>query len=200
MGVAEPKDLDGSRFAIKDEAAIESESGEGELHGFEFGEVTLGLLKIALQGCLFAAVGRFGEVGFQLFDFLRHGGDFIFHARNAAVLDVFARGFGRDDFYAGGPGTGIGLIALVVIPMEVGVDHVAHGLVRQFLDLLDERTGSGGLGVRVDNKNGVAEKDDGGVAVHLVSGLGDGSPDAIGDGLDVEEVFAAGGDREKQDC
>jgi hypothetical protein len=110
------------------------------------------LLQIALQRFLLLAVGGFGEIGFQLFDFLGHVGDFVFHARDAALLDIFASGFGGDDFDSGRPGAGIGLVALVVIPVEMRVDDVADRLVGELLDLLDERAGGRGLGVGVDRR------------------------------------------------
>jgi len=82
-----------------------------------------------------------------------------------------------------------------VVPVKVGVDDKFHGLGSEFFDLLDERAGRGRLGVRVDNEHTVAEDDDGGVATHFVGGLGDGGVNAVGDGLDVEEVVGgeAGG-------
>jgi len=43
--------------------------------------------------------------------------------------------------------------------------------------------------VRVHDEHAVVEQNDRGVAVDLVRGLGDGGVDAVGDGLDVEEVF-----------
>ncbi len=70
-----------------------------------------------------------------------------------------------------------------------------HGLGSEFLDLLDERAGGGRLGVGIDDKHAVAKDDDGGIAIHFVGGLGDGGVNAVGDGLDVEEIVGgeAGG-------
>jgi hypothetical protein len=70
--------------------------------------------------------------------------------------------------------------------------------------LFDEGAGSGRLRVSVDDKDAIAEDDDGGVTIHFVGGLGDGGVNAIGDGLDVEEIVAryAGGEasgREQQE-
>jgi hypothetical protein len=49
--------------------------------------------------------------------------------------------------------------------------------------------------VSVDDENAIAEDDDGGVAIHFVGGLGNGGVDALGHGLDVEEILGgeAGG-------
>jgi hypothetical protein len=84
---------------------------------------------------------------------------------------------------------------LIVVPVKVGVDDEFHGLGSEFLDLLDEGAGGGGLGVGVDDEHAVAEDDDGGVAIYFVGGLGDGGINTVGDGLDVEEVVGreAGG-------
>src|SRR4029077_12579226 len=137
--------------------------------------------------------GSFFQIIFQVGDFLGHGDDFVFDARNAEALNILAGGFGGDDLDAGGPGAGIGFVALIVVPVKVGVDDELHGLGREFLDLLDERAGSGRLRVRIDEEDAVAEDDDGVVSIRFVGGLGDGGVDAVGDGLDVEEFVTRGG-------
>src|SRR5205085_11347640 len=114
------------------------------------------------------------------------------------MLDIFAGGFRGDDFDSSGPGTGTSLIALVVIPVEMGVNDIADGLVGELFDLLDERASSRGLGVSVDYENRIAKEDDSGVAVHFVGGFGDGCVNAVGDGLNIEEVLGARGDCGKE--
>ena len=46
--------------------------------------------------------------------------------------------------------------------------------------------------MRVDDEDGVVEQDDRRVAVDFVGRLGDGGVDAVGHGLDVEQVFGMG--------
>ena len=144
---------------------------------------------LSLDGPLLVRTGRFFQILSQVGDFLRHGDDFVFDARYADALNVLARRFGRDDFDASGPGTRISLIALIMVPVKVGVDDVFHGLGSEFLDLFDEGARRGRFGVGVDDEDDVVEQDDRGVAIDFVGGLGNGGVDAVGHGLDVEEVF-----------
>jgi hypothetical protein len=81
----------------------------------------------------------------------------------------------------------------------MGVDDEFDGLGRELFDLLDEDAGGGRFGVRVDDEDAIAENDDGGVAIYFVGGLGDGSVDTVGHGLDVEQVFTGGGDGDAGD-
>ena len=189
VGVAEPENLDGSRLAVEDQAVVEGHRRQNHLHALELGQVGFGLRQLASQLFFLFRVRGFFQIPFQLFDFQGHGQDFMLHARDAALFDIQAGRFRRDNFDARGPGTRIGLIALVVVPVKVSVHDVAHWLVREFLDLLDERPRGRGFGVRVHDEHAVVEQNDRGVAVDLVRGLGDGGVDAVGDGLDVEEVF-----------
>ena len=89
-----------------------------------------------------------------------------------------------------------------MVPVKMGVHDEFHRLGRELLNLFDESAGSGRFGVRVDDEDGIAEDDDGGVAIHFVGGPGDGGVDTVSDGLDVEEVFGGGGvagDEEQED-
>src|SRR5260370_33498415 len=185
VGAGEPENLDSAGAAAEDEAAVEGNVGESDLHELELGEVGFGLAEVFLGGGRRVGGGRFVQGGFQVGDFLGHGDDFVFDARNAEALNVLTGGFGGDDLDAGGPGAGIGFVALVVVPVKVGFDDKFHGLGSEFLDLLDEGAGRGRLGVGVDNEHAVAEDDDGGVAIHFVGGLGGGRVSALRDGLAV---------------
>ena len=168
------------------------------MHEFQLGEIGFGLAKIFPDGD-FLLGGSFFQIIFQVGDFLGHGDDFVFDAGNTDALNVLTGGLGGNDLDAGGPGAGIGFVALIVVPVEMGVDDEFHGLGSEFLDLLDEGASGGRLGVGVDDKHTVAKDDDGGVAIDFVSGLSDGGVDAVGDGLDVEEIFARDGGGEAGD-
>src|SRR5262249_24479406 len=141
----------------------------------------------------------FLQIVFQVGDFLGHDDDFVFDAWNTEALNVGTSGFGGDELDARGPGTGIGLVALLVIPVKVRVDDISHGLGSQLLDLCDEGTRRGGLGVGVNHKHTVVEQDNGGIAVDLVGGFGDGGVDAIGNRLDVEHILVGKGQCGKQE-
>jgi hypothetical protein len=106
-------------------------------------------------------------------------------------LNVLARGFGRDDLNAGGPGAGIRFVALIVVPVKMRVDDEFYGLGSEFLDLFDEGARRRRLGVRINDEDAVAEEDDGGIAIQLVGRLGDSRVDALGHWFDVEEVFSS---------
>src|SRR5881392_419624 len=60
-----------------------------------------------------------------------------------------------------------------MIPVKMCVHDVPNGFVRELLDLLDQSAGGGRLGVCVDDEHGIAEQNDGSVAVDLVRRLRD---------------------------
>ena len=163
-----------------------------------FRKIVFGLGNISFDFVFLFRVAGFFQVGFHFFDFLRHGNDFVLHPRDPPLFDAGAGRLRGDDFNARRPGTGIGLVALVVVPVKVRVDDVFHGLIRHLLDLFDEAARRRRLGVGIDDQDTVIKKNNGGVAVYLVGGLGDGSVHSLRNRLDFEQVIGQAGSRKEQ--
>ena len=88
---------------------------------------------------------------------------------------------------------GVDFVAVPVVPVEVRVDHVAHGLAGEIAEPVDDDAGRRGLRVRVDDDEPAVRLDDRRVAVDLVRGRGHRDVHAVGDLPDVEARVAAVG-------
>ena len=115
----------------------------------------------------------------------------MLHAGNAAIDDVFPRSLGGNNFDTCGPGARIRFVPLVVVPVEMRIDNVFHGLVSDCLDLCDQSARRGGLRVCVHQQQAVVEHDDGRIAVDLVLRLCDGRVNTRRHLFDFEKVFRA---------
>ncbi len=138
MRAAHPEDFHCARIAMKDKATVNGHRWQSDLNILKFGKIGFGFGEVFSDGVLLVGTGGLLQVTFQLFDLLRHGGEFVFPARNAEPLHIRSGRLRRDDFDTCGPGIRIGFVSLGVVPMEVGVHHVFHGSGGQFLDLFDE--------------------------------------------------------------
>src|SRR5207245_11149106 len=81
---------------------------------------------------------------------------------------------------------GVHFVAVPVVPVEVCVHDVTHGLRRDVAQSLHDHASRRGLGVRVDDDHAVVTFDDRRVGVHLVGRGGHGDVHDIGNLMDFE--------------
>ena len=169
---------------------------QGRLETPELAEIGLGLLEIGLESGLRLRVRGPQDFIFELIDLLGKGRELPFDEGNAAIARIWSgqvlpRPLGGDHLHAG-TGRRIHLVALPVIPVEVGVDDLADGLLRDALDLRVDRPGRRRLGVGIDNDHPIVGHDDRGIRVDLVRRRRDGRVHAVRDPFELEEVFVGG--------
>jgi hypothetical protein len=85
---------------------------------------------------------------------------------------------------------GVDLVAVPVVPVEMGVDDVAHRPGRDVAEAVHDHPRRGGLGVGVHDHRAVVALDDRGVGVDLVGGGGDRDVDAVGHPAEIEAGVA----------
>src|SRR5215469_11244722 len=119
-------------------------------------------------------------------DLLWQVDEFMFNSGYPISLDIRARCFRGDNFNARGPRARVGLVSLVVVPMEMSVDNVAYGLVSDLLNLLDERARRRRLGVRINDQHSVPHENDRCIAIQFVGWLRDCRVYAISHQLNVK--------------
>ena len=98
------------------------------------------------------------------------------HLQRLAASEHLARELVADDVHAGAED----LVAVRVVEVEVGVDHVAHRLGREALHLLEQHPGGGRRDVVVHDHHVVVVDDDGAVADHGQRTGAHGVIDALG--------------------
>ena len=191
VGAPEEEEMD-LAVPLERSACVRSKAivGRAGPEGADLGQVLLGLAEVRAELRALVGAGGGGELGAQSLDLAGHLAHVVLDALEALPDDRLARDVVRDhlDVAVGG---GIRLVALPVVPVEVGVDDVAHGLRRDRPDPLDDGARGRGLRVRIDDQDAVVGLDERGVAVDLVRARGHGDVDAVRHLLDVEERVVA---------
>ena len=164
------------------------------LEALELLQVRLGLLEARLETSLRLGVRGPHDVVFELLDLGREQrSDLLLDERNAAEPrvrpgQILLRPL-RGHHFEARVGLRVRLVALPVIEMEMGVDHLADGLGGDPLDFLVERAGGRRLGVGIDHHDAIVRHDDGGIAVDLVSRRRDRRVQAVAHLPELEELL-----------
>src|SRR5436853_3092782 len=105
------------------------------LEGFKFLKKSFGLLEIRLEIGLLLGIGGPHDLVFELLDLLWQSRELPFDVRDTthaslSIRQVLSGALGDDNFQIGG-GLGIGLIALPMIPMKMGINELVHRVLGQ---------------------------------------------------------------------
>ena len=129
VGASEEEEMDLAVPLEDPHRPLEGHGREGGPEGADLGQVLLGLAEVRAElGALVGARGG-GELGAQPLDLAGHLAHVVLDALEALPDHGLAGDVVRDhlDVAVGG---GVRLVALPVVPVEVGVDDVADGLRR----------------------------------------------------------------------
>ncbi len=129
VGAPEVEEVDLPVAAVELHRPLEGHGGERGLERRHLGEVGLGVRQVGLEPRAISGGRGRGEVGLELGDLAGHLADVVLDALEPLPHHRLARELVGDDLRVG-VGGGVDLVAVPVVPVEVRVDDVADGLLR----------------------------------------------------------------------
>ncbi len=165
VAAAQEEEDDVALLPVEYERAVEGEVGQGQLQGAQLGGVGVEVRDLGLE---LGPLRRVPALRDPLPSFHHVAGDLrdlFLDPRQPEMGQVLPGRFRGDDRHLLREGHGVGVVALGVVPVEVGVEHVAHRLARELADLGHERPRRGRPGVGVHHQHSILVGDDRRVAV-----------------------------------